>query len=90
MAIYQHLRKEVKKNMTRFEFIRDFAFNLKILMNERCMSQADLSYASKIDKGTISRYVQGDIMPTLKNVINIAVALRCDINDLINTDERLE
>ena len=76
--------------MTRFGFIRDFSFNLKLLMNERGMSQASLAYAAKIDKGTISRYVQGDIMPTLKNVINITVALGCDINDLISVTERID
>ena len=73
--------------MTQDEFIKDFAFSLKTMLRIYDISQAKLAKLTNIDKGTISRYCKGEIMPTLKNVLNIAAVIGCELDELVTTHE---
>lgn len=47
------------------------------------MSQNELSKQSGVSQSTINRYLSGDVMPTLKNVLLICKALDCSVEDII-------
>lgn len=56
-----------------------FAKNLKKAMEERNMSQAELSALTGIGKSSISQYLSGKNEPNQKRIEKIAEALECSI-----------
>ena len=75
--------------MTEVEFLKNFGANLEYELENAWMTQRDLADISGLNESTISRYIRGTCMPTLKNVINIAKALDCSVLDLIDTSEMI-
>ena len=73
--------------MRESEFIKIFSDNLRYSMQYANMTQRELADEIGIDESTLSRYLRGQIMPTVKNVINMAYVLDCDISDLVPCDE---
>lgn len=69
--------------MTEVEFIDIFKGNLKSLMDEVGYSQQKLAQEAKIDRSTISKYLNGTRMPSVRALNNIAIALNCTIDELI-------
>ena len=69
--------------MTHVEFMREFGNNLAYQLTEYGISQRELSDELGISKSTINAYIKGVRMPSAKTINNLAVALRCDINDLV-------
>ena len=76
--------------MNQDDLIKDFAFNLKMMLTLKNISQGKLAKMSGIDRGTVSRYCNGDIMPSLKNAVNIASALGCKLDDLVTIEEYID
>lgn len=76
--------------MTELEFMREIGDNIRNELEDAWMTQLELAEETFIDKSTISRYINGTVMPSLKNIVNIASVLDCDINDLIPTYEVIE
>ncbi len=76
--------------MTEFELMRDIGGNIESVLEENNMSQQDLARETGISKSTISRYINGNAMPTLKNLVNIAYVLACDISEFVFSDEFVE
>ena len=72
--------------MTEAQFIREFANNLQGELEYSYTSQKELSEMTGITESAISRYVNGERIPSLKNVIKIARALECRVGDLIDLD----
>lgn len=69
--------------MSENELMRQIGKNIQDNMDYWNMTQRELSEETNISKSTISRYITGDSLPSLKNIINIAVALECNIDELI-------
>lgn len=69
--------------MSEVEFIDIFAGNLRSVMEETGYGVNELARKTRIDKGTISRYKNGTLMPTIKNVVNICMVMCCNLDDLI-------
>lgn len=69
--------------MTEVEFIDIFKGNLKSLMDEVGYSQQELAQEAKIDQSTISKYLNGTRMPSVRALNNIAIALNCTVDELI-------
>lgn len=76
--------------MTKGEWIKNFSSNLSSMLFEANMSQEELADASGVSQAAISRYLSGQRAPDLRSVNNIAYALDCDIDDLVNFDEMIE
>ena len=72
------------------EFAQLIGDAIKDWLEDSWMTQKELAYETGIAESTISRYIHGDIMPSLKNLVNIAVALDCDFNDLIRVYDYIE
>lgn len=73
--------------MRESEFIRIFSDNLRYSLEYANMTQRELADDIGVDESTISRYLRQQAMPTIKNVINMACVLDCDIGDLVPCDE---
>lgn len=69
--------------MSEVECIDIFADNLRDLMESQGISQRELSRESGVDNAAISRYLKKQRMPTVKSLVNISLALDCDLDDLI-------
>ena len=76
--------------MTELELMKRFGSNLRDMLDYTNTTQKELSEDTYISESTISRYIRGERMPTLRNVINIAHALDCEFNELIDTYEFID
>ena len=76
--------------MTELELMRDIGGNIDSVLEENNLSRAWLSRETGIDKSTISKYIRGNMMPTLKNLVNIAHVLACDVSEFVYSDEFVE
>ena len=68
--------------MSELDFIDIFADNLRDLMKEVGITHRELSREARITESTISKYLGKQIMPSLKNFMNICYALNCEPQDL--------
>lgn len=75
--------------MTEVELMELVGNNIKAVLKESWMTQKELSEETGINETSISRYIQGERMPSLKNLINIANVLDCPLTDLMDADERI-
>lgn len=73
--------------MSELQLARHFASNLKEMLDYNNTSQKELSEDTGISEATISYYMRGERIPSLKNVLNIAYALECKFSELISIDE---
>lgn len=71
--------------MSELEFIDIFSDNLRDLMLERNMTQLELSRKIRVNKSTITRYLNKTTMPSVKAIVNMCIVFDCDIEDLIPT-----
>ena len=70
--------------MSEMEWMGIFAGNLRSLMDEERMSQNELARKTGISKGTISRYLSAQCMPSVNALVNIAHVFKgCEITDLL-------
>ena len=60
---------------------------IKVMLAERMISNKELAEMLGKDPATISKWVTNTSQPTLKNLIEIACCLKCDMNDLVRLDE---
>lgn len=72
--------------LNEMELMQTIGDNLRDLLAETGYSQNELAKYTNISQSTISRYANGEVMPGIKNIINICYCLECDLNDLIPED----
>ena len=73
------------EHISEIEFIDIFADNLRSLMEEVGITQAELADESGLTRATINRYLKKQRMPDLRALINICYILECEVTDLIPT-----
>ena len=71
--------------ISEIEFIDIFADNLRSIMEEVGITQAELTDDSGLTRATINRYLKKQRMPDLRALINICYILECEVTDLIPT-----
>ena len=69
--------------MSELEFIDIFADNLKYSIEKSGKSISDIARDAKISKYTIYRYLKKERIPSITAVVNLSIALLCNVNDLI-------
>lgn len=69
--------------MSELELIDIFGDNLRDVLEESGYSQSELAEGTGLTKSTISKYINKQIMPSLKSVMNICLFLDCNIDDLL-------
>ena len=75
--------------MNELDFIDIFADNLRDMLEEVGISQQELANEIGVSKGAISKYLNKQAMPSLKNFMNICYALDCDPQDLFIPYDRI-
>lgn len=78
------------ENMTEMMFVKSVGQNLKFAVKEYGISLTELSAKTHIDKSTLSKYLQGKRIPTLINIVNLAYALECGLEELVDADDYVE
>ena len=75
--------------MNEIVWLRYFSNNLQYLMMEAGYTQKDLARATKMSEATISNYIHGKRIPTIKAIINIAYVLNIEYDELIDFGEMI-
>ena len=76
--------------MNELEWLDIFGDNLVDMLKDANMTQQELSDASGLSKATISTYINKQKIPGLKAIINIAHALNCSVDELVDYEDRIE
>lgn len=76
--------------MKEASFRASFGSDLKFAMKSAKVSQRELALRSGLNQSTISRYINGEQIPTLTAFINITNALECEPDELVNFYETIE
>lgn len=76
--------------MSELEFIEIFGDNLCEIIDESGYSQMEIADLTGISQSTISKYIRKRMMPSLRNVINLAYVLHCDIRDLCDFGDMID
>ena len=80
--------------MSEVEWIDIFSGNLKSLLDETGMTQQELANKTGLSKATISKYLNGQVMPSVAALVNIYHVfnqyLNVSINDILYFYDRLE
>ena len=63
--------------------------NIDNMLKRRGMTQRELAKKCNMHPVTLNRYVKAKRMPTLKDLVNISLALDCNIVFLIPTYEQV-
>ena len=69
--------------MSEVEFIDIFSLNLESILDEYGITSIELAKEAHLDIGSITRYLSGERMPSLRAIINLSMALNCSIDDLV-------
>lgn len=76
-------------NISQYCFLKDFGKNLKAELEDSGETLEELSEDSGISIGTLSKYINGTQMPSLKAFINIMCALGLEPEDLVDFNRRV-
>lgn len=71
------------------QWMNMIAEELKIHMKRQKLNQRDLADKAGLSEVSVSRYLNGKRLMTLKSAMNIAYALDVDVDTLINFEERI-
>ena len=76
--------------MKKSEWIGIFADNLRDLMEENAYGVVELGNETGIDPGTISRYLNYQTIPTVKNLLKLKYEFNCGWDDLLDFGEPID
>ena len=76
--------------MSEVEWIKIFGQNLDEMLIEANMTQRELAEDTGLTEATISRYINGRRMPTVRALVNIAYSLNCSFDELMDFGDVLE
>ena len=76
--------------MSEMEWISIFGDNLIDIMDEKGYTQEQLANATGLTQSTISKYINKKQMPSIKAVVNLAYALDCTTDELIEFGDIIE
>ena len=76
-------------DISQFRFLKNFSENLKMELEDSGETLEELSEDSGVSMSTLSKYVNGLQMPSLKAFINIMWALNLEPEDLADFNRRV-
>ena len=76
--------------MSEQQWLNIFGDNLLYLMHNANLSLQDLADMTDLSKSTISKYINKQMMPGARAIVNLAYALNCTTDDLIEFGERIK
>ena len=76
--------------MSEKELMEMFADNLQAELEDAQMTINELAEESGVSRTNIHYYLHGERIPSLKNLMNIMVALDCEFYDLIDEHAHID
>lgn len=76
--------------MSEVEWIDVFGDNLVDMLKDAKMTQKELAEEARVSNATISNYIHKKQMPNTRALVNIAYALNCSLNDLMDFGDDIE
>ena len=76
--------------MTESEWLDDFSYRLTGAMQYAGFNQKILARESGLSEASISNYINGTKIPNAKAIVNLAYALECEVEELIDFGEKIE
>ena len=76
--------------MSEIEWISIFGDNLIDIMDEKGYTQEQLANETGLTQSTISKYINKKQMPSIKAIVNLAYALDCTTDELIEFGDIIE
>ena len=73
----------MRDSISEVEFIYIFADNLKDIMDEIGINQNQLAKEARLTRGTISKYLNKKMMPSVRAIMNLCYVLNCEYSDLL-------
>ena len=73
----------MRDSISEVEFIYIFADNLKDIMDEVGINQNQLAKEAHLTRGTISKYLNKKMMPSVRGIMNLCYVLNCEYSDLL-------
>lgn len=75
--------------MSEIEWMDIFGDNLRDILKDFNMTQLELADAAGIAEGAVSSYINKKRMPSLRNAINISIALDMTLDELFYFDDKV-
>lgn len=75
--------------MSELQWLDIFGDNLARMMVEEHMTQRELAELSGLSESTISRFVNKQMMPNVKSILNLSYALHCTMDELADFGEMM-
>ena len=76
--------------MSEIDWLDIFGDNLIDMLKEARMSQRELADESGLSEATVSAYINKKKVPGLRAIVNMAYALNCSTDDLIDFGDIIE
>lgn len=76
--------------MSENEWLDIFSQNLEDIMEEKGYTQQNLADDTGLSKASISNYVNGKQMPTIKAIISMAYVLDLSIDEFIDFGDKID
>lgn len=76
--------------MNEREWLAYFSVNLMEMLEEAKMTQRELADASGLSEAAVSNYIRGRQMPGVRAIVNIADALGCSTDELIDLGDKIK
>ncbi len=76
--------------MSEMEWMSIFRDNLVDIMDEKGYTQERLARKTGLTQATISKYINKKQMPSIKAIVNLAYALDCTTDELIEFGDTIE
>lgn len=76
--------------MSELEWIDIFGDNLLDMLRENKMSQRELADATGLAESAISNYIHKRRAPNFKAIVNIAYAMNCSMDELIDFGDQID
>lgn len=75
--------------MSEIEWMQHFSKKLRELLDYTNMTQLDLSIESGLSTAVISRYINCITMPKASALVNLAYALNCSVDELVDFGSKI-
>lgn len=75
--------------MNELEWMRCFSKKLRELLEYTNMTQMDLAIESGLSTSMISRYINCITMPRASAIVNLAYALNCSVDELVDFGSKI-
>lgn len=76
--------------MSESEWLDIFGSNLSNMLKKAGFTQRELAEETELSEATISSYINSRKLPGIKAIINIAYALDCSVDDLVDFGEMIQ